>query len=586
MWPALSDTARFNEAATLPKHEIEELPQPDGSVRYLARARIGPLTLAWEEQPVNWVHEQWFEHCRRFLNGPLEFLCATARMFPEPDGCRCEYTVRVAARSLLGEVMLRSGFFARIDKTFSPLAQSARDFAAGRRATPFDCKRPALAAGGAQRAAEAARRIDATPHGHGVAEKLADLVLQSQEVDVWSIRPLALARQWGISERQAVELCLEAAKQGLLRMRWDLLCPRCQVGKGSVFALDELPRGAHCATCNIDYDQDFSNNVELVFQPASSVRPMESGEYCLFGPMSTPHIKVQLTLEPGEVRDVPVVLPFGHYRVRTLEPGGEQSFEWREGGFPQVTTDGDVVRAGAPAQPDLLRLRNVAERRLTLIVEEHAWKRDVLTAKRATTYQTFRDLFTDQVLRPGDDVSIDHVTIMFTDLKGSTALYERIGDPIAYALVREHFAILGRAVRESDGAIVKTIGDAIMAVFVNPADALRCAVRIHADFASYNETSSGEPLIIKLGLHIGRCISVTLNDRLDYYGTSANKAARLQGQSIGGDIVLSPEFAADPMVAPLLERFTVREERAELKGFDEPIRFYRIPAESLAPCPI
>ena len=196
--------------------------------------------------------------------------------------------------------------------------------------------------------------------------------------------------------------------------------------------------------------------------------------------------------------------------------------------------------------------------------------------------QAFRDLFDDDVLRPGDDVGIDHIAIMFTDLKGSTALYERIGDPKAYALVREHFAILGKAVRAHDGAIVKTIGDAIMAVYVNPADGLRCALQIQDDIAQFNRDSGKEPITIKLGLHCGRCISVTLNNRLDYYGSAANKAARLEAQSTGGDIVLSPQFAADRKVARLLDGIPVGEDSAELKGFAEPIRFLRIGAEALA----
>src|SRR5918999_551937 len=76
VWPLLADTARFNEAAPLPKHEIEEIPQPDGSVLYLGRARIGPFRLTWQEKPVNWVSPRWFEHCRHFRNGPLQSLCA------------------------------------------------------------------------------------------------------------------------------------------------------------------------------------------------------------------------------------------------------------------------------------------------------------------------------------------------------------------------------------------------------------------------------------------------------------------------------------------------------------------------------
>ena len=418
-------------------------------------------------------------------------------------------------------------------------------------------------------------------HGHGLAERLSKQVLAHQEVDVWTIRPLQLARSWDVPERQTIELCLQAVKQGLLRLRWDLLCPRCQVGKGSVLALDELPTGAHCATCNIDYERDYANNVELAFHPANSIRVLEAGEYCLFGPGSTPHIKAQLTLAAGEQRLIHLQPEPGRYRVRTLEPGGEQSFDWHGGAFPAINADGATVISGEASEEGTVRLENTSERPLTLIIEEHAWMRDALTAKRATAIQVFRDLFDEEVLRPGDDVEIDHIAIMFTDLKGSTALYERIGDPKAYALVREHFAILGKAVREHDGAIVKTIGDAIMAVYVNPANGLRCAMQIQDDIARFNRDSNKEPVIIKLGLHCGRCISVTLNSRLDYYGSAANKAARLEAQSTGGDIVLSPEFAADPEVAQLLAGLPVREESAQLKGFPQPVVFLRIAADAL-----
>jgi len=581
IWPALSDTARFNEAAALPKHKIIETPRDDGSVEYLAKARLGPIRLGWEEKPVNWIHQQWFEHCRVFRNGPLESLRATLRLFPEAQGCRLEYTVDAAPRNWLGRFMLDTGFFSRIGRTFTPLFENVAEFARGERDTAFEVRAPLVNPSVRERADRMVERIENSGHGHGLAARLAEYLLTRQEVDVWTIRPLELARAWQVPERDAIELCLEAAKQGLLRMRWDLLCPRCQVGKGSVVALDELPRGTHCGTCNIEYERDYANNVELTFQPAVAIRPLIGGEYCLFGPGSTPHIKVQLTLAAGEKRSVLLELPHGRYRVRTLEPGGEESFDWQAGSFPRVVADGHGATAGEASADGSIELENASSRSLTLIIEEKAWVRHALTAKRVTALQIFRDLFDDDVLRPGDDVEIDHITIMFTDLKGSTALYERIGDPQAYALVREHFAILGKAVRDHDGAIVKTIGDAIMAVFVNPADALHSAMQIHEDVEAFNRVSGKEPITIKLGMHLGRCISVTLNDRLDYYGTAANKAARLEGQSNGGDIVMSPEFAADIAVAPLLADFPVSEESAELKGFAEPIRFIRVAAETL-----
>ena len=97
MWPLLADTARVNEAGKLPRQQIEETPQPDGSVRYIARAKMGPFKLEWREKPVNWISEQWFEHCRYFTRGPLSLLCATLTLTPEGEGCRIDYKVEAAA---------------------------------------------------------------------------------------------------------------------------------------------------------------------------------------------------------------------------------------------------------------------------------------------------------------------------------------------------------------------------------------------------------------------------------------------------------------------------------------------------------
>ena len=408
-------------------------------------------------------------------------------------------------------------------------------------------------------------------------------ILTGPEVDLWSIRPLQLTRQWNVEQRHAIELCLEAAKQGLLDLRWDLLCPRCQVGKSSVNALKDLPKGAHCAACNIDFSREFSKNVELVFHPSRSIRPIEKGEYCLLGPMSTPHIKVQLTLAPGETKSIEFDLEESPYRIRTLEAGGEQIVEWsnKDAGFPRISVVDQHISLGDPGGQGSLQVSNNGKLQRTLIVEEFKWMRDALTAHRATTLQVFRDLFDTDVLRPGDDAEIESITIMFTDLKGSTALYDRIGDPQAYSLVREHFLILGKAVTEHNGSIVKMIGDAIMAVFIDPADGLRCGFQIHRDIKNFNQQSDKPPIILKLGLHFGRCISVTLNDKLDYYGSTANMAARLQAQSLGDDIVLSMELATDPAIANLLQNCNPVTDSCELKGFSKPVSFIRVTAEDI-----
>ncbi len=581
MWPLLADTARFNEAARLPKHQITEIAQPDGSVHYFGAARIGLFDIRWQEQPVNWVSEQWFEHTRLFRNGPLKVLIAELRMEPDGAGSRAYYTLRIEPANLLGRLMLGQ-MFSSTKATFSRLAREAAAFAAGERSQPFRFSAPRVSEDAKHRVDRMVAEIEATPNGHGLARRLADHLLTAQEVDLWRVRPLALAKVWNCPSRHAIELCLQAVRAGLLELRWDLLCPRCRVAKGWSGGLDHLPQGAHCSSCNIDYDRDFSRNVEASFRPAPTVRPLETGEYCLWGPMSVPHVKVQVLLQPGETRDLAASLPFGSYRFRTLEPGPEAEVDWRSGGMPALILEEGTATAGAPASAGMLRLANRAPRALTAIVEDRAWVADALTADRVTALQTFRDLFSDDVLRPGDEVAVGRVALLFSDLKGSTGLYQSIGDAAAYRLVRDHFAFMAKVIREHDGAIVKTIGDAVMAAFILPAQALGAAIDIQRQIAAFNRDSrvksgaASPPIVIKLGLHAGPTIAVTLNDRLDYFGSTVNMAARLQAQSDGGDIVLSPDIAEDAAVAPMLTGLSLSQDRAAFKGFGQPIRFFRL----------
>jgi class 3 adenylate cyclase len=573
LWPLLADTARFNEAFGLPKHQIIETPRPDGSVEFRGRLKKGWLRLEWLEVPVNWVTEQWFEHRRDFVGGPFRSLTAALRMTPEGGGCRVDYSLEVAPRGLLGRLLAGKVVKAGLANAARAMS-NAEAKALGQRDSVFDYRPPPVAAPQRRRVESLVERIEASGHGHGLAARLADEILSRQEVDLVRLRPLALARRWQVKARDAVELCLQGTRDGLLTLKWSLLCPRCRVGKLNVGALDELPTGAHCPSCNIDYDRDFARNVELAFEPAPAVRAISQGEYCLFGPMSVAHVKLQLRLAPGESRRLPCRLAPGPYRVRTLEPGPQRDIEVAEA-LPHLVATGAAIEAGAPAGADEAWLENRADRTLTLVIEERAWVADALTAERATTFQAFRDLFSEQVLRPGDEVAVKHVTLMFTDLRASTALYGRIGDARAYTLVRDHFAFLTRLVREHDGAIVKTIGDAIMAAFSSPADGVRAALAIQRAVGDFNR-AHGEALAIKLGLHGGPCIAVTLNQRLDYFGTTANLAARLGSESGGEDVVLSAPLAADPEVQQVIAGIPASSEAAKLKGFDAPVAFLRL----------
>lgn len=585
VWEALADTARYNESVGLPKHDIREEPQPDGSVRFYATARIGFLTLNWEDIPQEWSTGNWFRHRRLFLKGPLKQLNVHVRFEdgPNGEGCTVHYRTDIEPRNLIGRFLAHNVIFPVNERNFILIANRIEEWAKDQIETPYPTEPMELDDAHSQRLESVLARLNVSHYGHGLGCRLADWLLSAQEIDLMHIRPLRLARQWEADERHVIELCLQAVKDGLLESRWDLLCPRCKGAKISESSLGSVPQGAHCPSCNISFDRDFARNVELTFQPAASIRKVVHGEFCLFGPMSTPHVRLQVRIAPGGGERVETVLAPGSYRIRTLEPGPERILDFPGGGFPTIAVDEEDIASETDGAADgAVTLKNRCHRPRVVIVEARDWAEDALTAHRVTTMQAFRHLFAEDVLRGGDEVGIAHITLMFTDLSGSTALYEKIGDAPAYGLVREHFDFLSRIVREHDGGVVKTIGDAVMASFAEPENGLRATLDIRRHVLEFNRQHPGTPIGLKLGLHTGPCIAVTLNGRLDYFGSTVNMAARLQSEAGAGEIVISEAIAGDPAAAEILKSHWLEQDRRAIRGFKDPVAFRRLPPEDKA----
>jgi class 3 adenylate cyclase len=168
------------------------------------------------------------------------------------------------------------------------------------------------------------------------------------------------------------------------------------------------------------------------------------------------------------------------------------------------------------------------------------------------------------------------VTLLFTDLKGSTALYERIGDLNAYVLVQRHFEQLQAVTVRHRGAITKTIGDAVMAAFLTPADAVQAALEMRDVIEQLNRDRAQRDFILKIGLHRGAAIAVTSNERLDYFGQTVNIAARVQGLAGGDEIWMTEDVYVAPEVAVVLAAYTVKRTEARLKGVEGAVPVYSL----------
>ena len=191
---------------------------------------------------MEWVDQNWFRHQRVFNKGPIATICATLRLESDDQGGSIgHYLLEASPANLLGRFILATGFFPAAKKTFTKLAYSARDWAAGERETVFEPPPPSLPRGARDRAAALVDRIEATPNGHGLARRLATWLMTAQEFDLTRIRPLILAERWGEDDRHVIEYCLQAVREGMLELRWDLLCPRCRGAKFTATSLDQIP---------------------------------------------------------------------------------------------------------------------------------------------------------------------------------------------------------------------------------------------------------------------------------------------------------------------------------------------------------
>jgi class 3 adenylate cyclase len=203
-------------------------------------------------------------------------------------------------------------------------------------------------------------------------------------------------------------------------------------------------------------------------------------------------------------------------------------------------------------------------------------RRPFLTAKRLLSNQTFRDIYRTDTLDVDQLLKITSLTFLFTDLKGSTELYERVGDLVAFDLVREHFRVLNESVAAEGGAVVKTIGDAVMATFVTPDRALAAALRMREAMRALNATHGREDLLLKIGIHEGPCLAVSLNERQDYFGQTVNIASRVQG--ISQSILATARVIDNPQSTNLLGGGEKpKAQHHMLRGVGSEVAIYEIP---------
>jgi class 3 adenylate cyclase len=457
-------------------------------------------------------------------------------------------------------------------------------------------------------------RQAADPH---VVRRIEEVVAHGADRDLNRINPLAFAAAHGLDEEKAIAAFLHAARIGVFDMAWNVLCPGCGGVLDSSASLKSVRHEAyHCALCAAGYEPTLDEMVEVTFTVSPRVRRIAAHD-----PERLPFLEYyrqvffssgvdlpddleerfsrimleMIELDPGEKaflslqlpRDFVIIFDAVTHSTQFVDVQGEPTTERQN--LAMVISRGHPPNETAILRPGPLRLtlENHTDVRVLPNVcvagdELHnllGHRRPFLTAKRLLSNQTFRDIYRTDTLDIDQRLKITSLTFLFTDLRGSTQLYERVGDLAAFDLVRAHFEVLHEIVASEAGAIVKTIGDAVMATFPTPDRAVAAALKMRDAMRRLNADRGREDLLLKIGIHEGPCLAVTLNDRQDYFGQTVNIASRVQDLADAQMILATGAVVDDPRSSTMLTSSGIAPvpRPAALRGIEQDVQVFALP---------
>lgn len=578
LWPYLSNTDMLNKRIALAPTNPIFMAMPKGGSFMQVESREAGLKMNYYEWPFEWNAPHHLHVERMFKQGPLQYLRFSIDLKPTPNGCIATVALTVVSRLPLMFVKFRlqsivkkmGQLFIQIDKNLNPQAH----LAVAAFMEPVTHHQPAIN--------RLAQRWQSLSPDSKIPRAVAEFIYTAPDRYVNKMRPFELARLYHLDPMATLQFFLLATKKGFLNLSWDLLCTSCQGAQERTATLLEVNPQVHCDVCAIDYHVRLDENVELTFYPVKNVREVSEILFCAGSPANSSQLMAQINVWPEQPTKFTLKLPLGDYQLRSLSLAGGTPLKVSAAGLAQVdlTLTESLFPTELHVAPECeFRISNPLSSVVTLKLENMAWREERVTAALVSTLQDFRDLFGSEVLRPGVNLDVANVVIMFTDLKDSTRMYEIHGDAPAFNLVQDHFEIMREVIRKYEGAVVKTIGDAVMAVFHDPVQALQAALAIQVAFARWNQTRPQEmQAIVKIGLHSGPCIALNLNDRLDYFGSTVNKAARVQGESLGLDVVLSADLWLSELLATHRHQpdYKIETFERQLRGLAETATLYRL----------
>jgi eukaryotic-like serine/threonine-protein kinase len=521
LWPYLSNTDRVNHAMGLSSVTYTTRQDPIHGVQRFAETKVSGLVIRWQEHPYEWIEGKRLSVLREFTQGPFRWFVNVVELTQVPgSGTLVTQRLIVTPRNWIGKQLAKLQLgnkakdnFGRTYKQIDSFISQSEFNRADR--DPF-IGRTELRAGQRERLRSRIEQLESKNIDPRVVDTLAQYLENASDLEVARIRPIAFAQRFQLDPQQVINACFEGTRLGIFSLLWDIMCPSCRIPSDVQETLAAIKDHGYCEACNLDYAIDLSDSVELIFRIHPEIREVTTAVYCIGGPAWSRHVVAQVRLASGERFACELNLSEGSYVVRGLQMPftinvqvGHSSLEKRAEFSLARPPANSKTMLGLGSQ--VIHLCNDSAVDQQIRIERTANRDDALSAARASTMSLFRELFPDEVLSADQIVSVAHITILRLRIDGATQLYQQLGDSAAFSQIRKSLQTAMDTIKQNSGAVVKTIGEGLLASFPDSMGAARAAIEL------VRQCSDAE-LRYAVAIHTGSAMVATIDDRLDYFG--------------------------------------------------------------------
>ncbi|WP_404304397.1 protein kinase domain-containing protein [Neorhodopirellula lusitana] len=572
LWPLVSNTERLNEAIGLPPVEYRTEKAPQLGLRKFGSFTISGVKVSWEEHPFEWIEGHRMGILREFESGPFKwFMSVVSLQSNASGGTTLSHQVRIEPRNLLGRVLttIEADWkgFRNLEKVYRRMDRSLQGRLGNQQGTDAFEKVKSLSRHQATRLTQRIGRIVEAGVDSKIATALQTTLREWSAQELAQLRPLAMADRLGVDGSQMTDACLVACTEGVLNLRWDVLCPTCRAPAFTSDKLSNVDAHTHCEACDVDFQSNLADSIEMVFQAHPEIRQCNEGQYCIGGPEHSPHVVAQVRIDTNECLSLPVDLSSGDYLIRGPRLPKTQTIRVQSTSAPSTVDFTLSTLGGSTHTPKLrsgrqtLTLVNDLDSLHVVRIERIIPRGDVVTAAMAAANPLFRKLFPHQKFASTNPVETETMTFLASCINNVDQLYASMGDADAYTAIHAHHAQLAVIVSGAGGTVVKTMGEKMLAAFVARDDAVTAAQRIRESLQNDLPPS----IELGIGIHCGPTLVTTQNNQLDYFGGTVRAVSALT-ELASDDTLIAETVYTDPSVAERIHSLCDDVEQVDLPG--------------------